>query len=367
MIEHQVCKTCVMDTSDPGLYFDEDGRCSVCHAYEAEKAIKGYHPGESEKRLQALVTEMKRDGKNKDYDAILGLSGGVDSAYLLYVAHTLGLRVLAVHVDTGWNSEIAVHNIQRMCDRLGIQLHTIVIDWLAMKELQRAYLLSGVANLDVPQDHAFMSALRKFAKKYRQKYLLSGSNLATEGVGSPFSLQQSYMDTRHMRSIYRRNGRGKSIRKYPLLPLFKAFWMQLTVRQVTLLNHIPYSKKEAIEVLSREFGWEYYGGKHFESRFTKYFQSVYLPRKFKYDKRKHHLSCLVLNGEITRQEALCELNMPPYSLTEQKEDEAYILKKLEIDPGQWQRILDAPPTPNSDYPSWGRVILLARRLWNRRK
>ena len=367
MSDYQICTACVMDTSDPGLSFDKKGRCDVCHAYLERKETHGYQPEKGEAHLQALVAEMKAYGRNREYDAILGLSGGVDSAYLLYLAHELGLRVLAVHVDTGWNSEIAVHNIQRMCDKLGIQLHTIVMDWLAMKELQRAYLLSGIANLDVPQDHAFMSSLMTFAKKHRQKYLLSGSNLATEGVGSPFSMQQSYMDTRHMRNVYRRHGRGKGIGKYPLLSLPKACWMQTRIHQVMPLNDIPYSKKEAIGVLSEKFGWEYYGGKHFESRFTKYFQSVYLPKKFGYDKRRHHLSCLVLNGEMTREEALAELAQPPYPIGQQKEDEEYILKKLEIDPTEWQEILAAPPTPNNRYPSWEKIIGYARKLWRKRR
>ena len=364
MDKNQICSSCVMDTSDPGISFDAEGRCSVCMAYAERKKTQGYHPHKSDEHLQAQVAKLKAHGKHKDYDAILGLSGGVDSAYLLYLAHRLGLRVLAVHVDTGWNSEIAVHNIQRMCDRLGITLHTIVIDWPAIKELQRAYMLSGVANLDVPQDHAFMSSLLAFAKKHRQKYLLSGTNLATEGAGPPFSLQQSYLDTRHMRHIYRQHGRGKSIRKYPLLPLPKAGLMLLRIRQIMLLNDIPYSKKEAISVLKEKFGWEYYGGKHFESRFTKYFQSVYLPQKFGYDKRRYHISCLVLNDEMTREEALAELAHPPYPPQAQREDEEYVLKKLDITPAQWQQIIDSPPTPNHQYPSWEKMIRYARRLWH---
>ena len=320
--DDKVCTRCVMDSTDPAVTFDEAGVCSFCKRYEQVRAQSGYHPGESEKELERTVGVMKERSRELDYDCILGLSGGVDSAYMLYLASRLGLRVLAVHVDSGWNSEVAVRNIEKMCQKLNVQLHTYVMDWPTMKELQRAYLLSGVANLDVPQDHLFCAAIYQMARKYRVRYILNGSNIATEGADAPFSLQHTYRDAWHLRSIYRKHGRGKSLKKYPALSLWEA-WMGLPgVTKINLLNDVPYSKKEAIETLTREFGWEYYGGKHFESRFTKYFQSVYLPRKFGYDKRRAHLSCLILNGEMTRDEALAELEKPPYPPEQQKDDES---------------------------------------------
>lgn len=359
---YQVCARCVTDTSDPGVTFDENGVCSFCTRYFDVRALSGYRPGESEKELAQTVAIMKEKSRELPYDCILGISGGVDSAYMLYLAHKLGLRVLAVHVDSGWNSEMAVRNIERMCQKLNVQLHTYVMDWPTMKELQRAYMLSGVANLDVPQDHLFCSAVFQMARKYKVKFILNGSNIATEGASAPFTQQHSYRDTWHLNSIYRKHGRGKSLKKYPRLSLWEA-WMGLPgVTKINLLNYVPYSKKEAIELLSREFGWEYYGGKHFESRFTKYFQSVYLPKKFGYDKRRAHLSCLVLNGEMTREEALAELARPPYPVEQQLEDEAYILKKLEIDPQEWQRILNAPPTPDDAYFSQQKLFNLAQRI-----
>lgn len=364
--EYRVCARCVMDSTDPGLTFDEHGVCSFCTRYEEVRAQSGYRPGVSEKELERTVAVMKEKSRNLDYDCILGISGGVDSAYMLLVAHRLGLRVLAVHVDSGWNSEMAVRNIERMCEKLGVQLHTYVMDWPTMKELQRAYMLSGVANLDVPQDHLFCAAVYEMARKHKVKYILNGSNIATEGASAPFSRQHSYRDTWHLNSIYKKHGRGKSLKKYPRLGLWDA-WMGLPgVTKINLLNYVPYSKKEAIEELSRSFGWEYYGGKHFESRFTKYFQSVYLPKKFGYDKRRAHLSCLVLNGETTRGEALEELSQPPYPEAQQKEDESYILKKLDIDPEMWQRILNAPPTPDDMYFSQQRLFDLAQRLLGKR-
>ena len=181
---NRVCTRCVMDSSDPGVTFDAEGRCNVCTRYLEQKELRGYRAGESEKQLAQIVAAMKKAGEGREFDCVLGLSGGVDSSYMAYVAHEHGLRVLAVHVDTGWNSEMAVRNIERVCNGLGYELHTIVMDWPTMKELQRAYMFSGLANLDVPQDHLFCAAVYRFAKQYGVKYLLNGSNLATEGASA---------------------------------------------------------------------------------------------------------------------------------------------------------------------------------------
>lgn len=359
---YQVCTRCVMDNSDPGITFDENGVCSSCTRYVEVRELSGYRKGESEKELERTARIMKEKSKDLKYDCILGISGGVDSAYMLLVAHELGLRVLAVHVDSGWNSEMAVRNIEKMCQKLDVQLHTYVMDWPTMKELQRAYMLSGVANLDVPQDHLFCAAIYEMARKYQVKYILNGSNIATEGAAPPFTMQHTYRDTWHLNSIYKKHGRGKSLKKYPRLSLWDA-WMGIPgVTKINLLNYVPYSKQEAMAQLTKEFGWEYYGGKHFESRFTKYFQSVYLPTKFGYDKRRSHLSCLVMNGEMTREEALEELSHPPYPVQQQAEDEEYILKKLDLTADEWQRILHAPPTPDDAYASQDKLFALAKKI-----
>ncbi|NLV57670.1 MAG: N-acetyl sugar amidotransferase [Clostridiales bacterium] len=363
----EICARCVMDGSDPSVTMDENGICNCCRRYDEQKALRGYRAGESERELEALVAQIKADGKGKEFDCIIGISGGVDSAYLAYTAGKLGLRMLAVHVDTGWNSEVAVRNIERLCDRLHLQLHTIVMDWPTMKELQRAYLFSGLANLDVPQDHLLVAAVYRFAREYGVRYVLNGTNIATEGASSPFSRQISCMDYWHLRSVYRRWGRGKSLRKYPHLSLIQARWKFAAIAQVNLLNYIPYSKKQAIQTLSSEFGWEYYGGKHFESRFTKWFQSAYLLAKFGYDKRRYHLSCLINNGEITREEAMKELDGPPYDPQQMKEDEAYILKKLEISPEAWAKVMSEPPVPNEAYFSQDGIVRLAEKLLGARR
>jgi len=278
------------------------------------------------------------------------------------VAHEHGLRVLAVHVDTGWNSEMAVRNIERVCNGLGYELHTIVMDWPTMKELQRAYMLSGLANLDVPQDHLFCAAVYRFAKEYGVKYLLNGSNLATEGASPPFSAQHSYRDYWEIQSVYRKHGRGKSLKKYIHLNLREAWFGVPGVTKVNLLDYVPYTKKGAIEFLTQRFGWEYYGGKHFESRFTKWFQSVYLPQKFDYDKRRYHLTCLVMNGEMTREEAIDELSRPAYPVADMREDEEYILKKLDITPEQWAQEMQKPPAQEGAYFSQAGLFRLAHKV-----
>ena len=358
----RVCTRCVMDDSDPGVTFDAEGRCNVCERYLEQTALRGYRPGESEEKLRAIIAAMKKAGEGREFDCVLGLSGGVDSSYMAYVAHEYGLRVLAVHVDTGWNSEMAVRNIERVCNGLGYQLHTIVMDWPTMKELQRAYLFSGLANLDVPQDHLFCAAVYRFAREYGVRYLLNGSNLATEGASAPFSAQHSYRDYWEIRSVYCKHGRGKSLKKYIHLNLREAWFGVPGVTKVNLLDYVPYTKKGAIEFLTERFGWEYYGGKHFESRFTKWFQSVYLPARFGYDKRRYHLACLVLNGEMTREEALAELSRPAYPEAEMREDEAYILKKLDITAAQWAEEMRKPPAKDNAYFSQAWLYDLAKRV-----
>lgn len=352
-----------MDTSDPGITFDDKGVCSHCHKYDEHVVKMGYQPGKSEEELKSIIAEMKEAGKGHEYDCILGISGGVDSSYLAYLTAQMGLRVLAVHVDAGWNSDVAVSNIQKMCEKLGIDLHTVVIDWPTMKELQRAYMFSGLPNLDVPQDHAFISAMYQYAEKYHIKYMLNGGNMATEGI-LPGVWGHNAMDWWHVKSVYQKCGRGKcSLKKFPHFGLLAYARARTQIRQVRLLNYVPYSKKEAIAVLNREFGWEYYGGKHFESRFTKFFQSYYLPVKFGYDKRRAHLSSLIVGGEMTREEALQEMQDEyAYPLEQIMEDRDYILKKLDISPEEWEHIMAAPPVPDNAYRSQEPLLRQLRKL-----
>ncbi len=358
---YQICTRCVMDTTDPELTFDEHGVCSRCNHYDQVRALRGYRKGISEKELERTVSVIRENSRDRDYDCLVGLSGGVDSAYMLYLAHKLGLRILAVHVDSGWNTKVAEKNIQRMCEKLNIQLHVWKMDWPTMKELQRAYMLSGVANLDVPQDHLFCSAVFAMARQFGVKYILNGSNIATEGASAPFSLQHSYRDTWHMKSIYKKHGRGMSLEKYPFLSLRDSWLGPRGITKINLLDMVDYSKKGAMELLSREFGWEYYGGKHYESVLTRYLQCAYQPAKFHFDKRRSHLSCLVLGGEMTREEALRELEQPPCPPEQQQADEEEILTRLELSKEEWHKILASPPTPDDAYFSQQKLFDLVQR------
>lgn len=352
MKEYQICKRCVMDTSsEPTITFDENGVCWHCNNYIKIVNQHKRNIPDKQAELMRIVDEMKKAGDNKEYDCVLGISGGIDSAYLAYMAKSLGLRVLAVHVDAGWNSEIAVSNIEKLCKALGIELHTIVVDWKTMKELQRAYLFSGLPNCDVPQDHAFCSGVYEYASKYGIKYMLSGSNYATEAL-LPTVYGYDAMDYTNLKDVYKKNGRGiVSLKKYPHMGLLKYFKMTyLDVKSVKLLDLIDYSKTEAIELLHDRFGWEYYGGKHFESRFTKWFQGYFLKAKWGYDKKRAHISCLVNNDEMTREEALIAMadntDYPPEQI---EEDTEYILKKLDISKDEFKEILNGPKLTEDAY------------------
>ncbi|MCI8995608.1 MAG: N-acetyl sugar amidotransferase [Lachnospiraceae bacterium] len=357
--DNRICTRCIMDMSDPNITFDEKGVCNHCHQYDRDVALLGYKGKETELELKKLIKEMKAFGKGREYDCILGISGGVDSAYMAYLVKKWGLRVLAVHVDAGWNSEIAVENIQKMCKALGMDLHTIVIDWPSMREIQRAYMFSGLPNLDVPQDHVFMAAMYAYAKKYKIKYMLNGSNLSTEGI-LPNAWGYTATDFRSIKSVYKKWGRRPGVfKKYPHFGILKYFYYQMTVKRIKILNYVPYSKKEAMKVLEREFDWKYYGGKHFESRFTKFFQAYYLPEKFHYDKKRAHLSSLIVGGEMTREEALKEMeDASAYPREEMLEDRDYILKKLDISLDQWEKIMKGPCKSEDDYASSKRLINL---------
>lgn len=351
MLEYKICNRCIMDNqSSPDITFDSDGVCCYCNKFDDEVKLYGYQGELSDRKLRDMVERIKRDGEGQEYDCILGISGGVDSAYMAYIAQKLGLRVLAVHVDAGWNSEVAVDNIQKMCKKLELDLHTIVIDWNCMKELQRAYMFSGLINLDVPQDHAFLAAVFEYARKNKIRYMLNGSNYATEGILPP-NFGHAAVDYRHIRSVYKKCGRGvKIFNKYPHFSVLKYLYSQRRIERVNLLNYVPYSKKMAIEVLHKEFDWNYYGGKHYESRFTKFYQAYFLPEKYGYDKKRAHLSSLIVGGEMTREEALMEMeDDSAYTRAEMLEDRDYIIKKLDITADEWKHIMEMPEVSDDSY------------------
>lgn len=352
-MNYQICTRCIMDTSDPNIEFDTAGVCSHCRNFD-QNMLPNWHPNASGRRaLDEIVAKMKREGQGRPYDCAIGLSGGVDSSYLAYVARKeLGLRLLAVHVDGGWNSELATRNIENIVRKLDIDLHTYVVDWEEMQDLQRAFLRAGLANQDVPQDHAFFAALYSNAQAYGLRYVLSGGNLATESV-MPSEWAYNAMDLRHLEAVHRRFGNGR-LRTFPRVNFFRYYFWNRYVKRMQVvrpLNYLPYVKDEAIATLERELGFQYYGGKHFESRFTKWQQLFYRPRKFGYDERRAYLSSLILSGQLTRAQALEALAGDTENERQAEKDTEYILKKLAISEDEFRQIMAQPPRTFRDYPS----------------
>jgi N-acetyl sugar amidotransferase len=348
---YQVCVRCVMDTTDENIVFDERGICNHCKLI-MDHRDKYWLPDQRGKvKLDALIAGIREAGKKKPYDCVLGVSGGVDSSYLLMKAQEeWGLRVLAIHVDAGWNSELAVRNIELMVSKLGIDLHTFVIDWEEIRDLQLAFLKAGVPNLDIPQDHAFFAGLYRETARQRIPYVLTGGNYATESI-LPATWGYSAGDLTHIHAIHKQFGKRR-LRKFPQLGFFYFNYYLpkvLTVKIVSPLDLMPYSKKSAIAELEKRFGWRYYGGKHYESRFTKFFQSYILPTRFGFDKRRAHLASLVASGEITRNEALAQLQQPLYEPMELEKDKEFIIKKLGLTEKEFQAFMDAPIRAHRDY------------------
>jgi N-acetyl sugar amidotransferase len=352
-----------MDTTDPDITFDSEGVCNHCRSYERYKRTIG-SIGERKERLQQIVANLKERGRGKDYDCIMGLSGGVDSSYLAWLAvKEFQLRPLVVHVDTGWNSELAVHNIQNIVQKLRIDLHTLVIDWNEIRDIQRAYFFSGVANLDVPQDHAFIASLYREAKKYGIRDVLNGGNMQTESI-LPSAWGYDASDSVNLRAIHRRFGRVP-LRNYPTITAFQRLLLNpyvLGMRVHRPLEYIAYEKETAKKILKEELGWRDYGGKHYESIFTKFHQAYYLPTKFGYDKRLAHLSSLIVSGQLAREDAIRELEEPLYEERVLREELHYWLKKLDVTQAEFERVMSEQPKYAQEYPTNDRQKMWIRRL-----
>lgn len=348
------CTVCVMDDSNPAIRFDEHGQCESCRDAFARRPHEWWPGAEGRVRMAALVEKLKREGKNRPYDAMIGLSGGIDSAYLAHVMrHEHGLRLLAVHVDGGWNTEPAVRNIESLVRKLDLDLHTYVVEWSEMRDLQLAFLRASVLNQDIPQDHAFFSMLYRTARKFRMNYFLSGVNYATESI-IPRDWGYPAMDGRHVRGIHRRFGRIARLKSYPIMGLLEFLWIVRIRKQLTVyrpLDYQDYNKAEAKRELTRLYDWKDYGDKHQESRFTKFYQEIYLPRKFQFDKRRLHLSSLIVSGQITRDDALRELQKPLTDAKRTRSDMKFVSKKLGITVDELARLIDLPAVPHESYPN----------------
>ena len=354
------CTLCVMDESDPDISFDSKGICSY-HKIVHDK-LRNVEVQRSLDSLESIAKKIKQEGVNKEYDCLIGLSGGVDSSYITLLAGELGLKPLIVHFDNGWNSELAISNIEKLINKYNFDLHTLVVDWEEFKDIQLSLFKAGVPNIEMVTDHAISATLYKISKRFKIKYLLSGSNVATESI-LPQAWGHDSSDFKHIKAIHKKFG-GSKIKTYPSLTVFKRIRYRLmsNIIKVNLLNYIDYSKEYAISRLEKEVGWEYYGGKHYESVFTKVFQAYILPKKFGFDKRKAHLSSLICNGEMTREEALLELEKPLYAEKELKSDIEYLIKKWGITIDQFNEILNSPPKSHNDYPTGDKLIQLALKF-----
>ncbi|MBD3306747.1 N-acetyl sugar amidotransferase [candidate division KSB3 bacterium] len=348
---YQLCTACVMDTTDPDIVFDDQGVCHHCHEAKTMFARLPSTSEEEQARLEAIAHEITTAGQGKDYDCLVGISGGIDSSYIVYVAHTLGLRPLVVHCDNGWNSELAVENIRKLVDACQYDLLTYVIDWEEFKDLQRAFLKASVIDIEMLTDHGIKAAIFRLAQRHRIRYILTGNNIATE-FGLPPSWSWNKQDLRNIKAIQKRFGE-KKLHSFPTMNTFTFWWYRASrlYKYIPVLNHIRYSKKHALKILHEQFDWTYYGGKHYESLFTKFYQAYILPKKFGIDKRRCHLSSLIRNGEISRDEALAELAKPPYEADELRRDKAYVLKKLEFTEEEFDEIMRQPPKSHREYPS----------------
>lgn len=358
----RACTRCVMDTSDPMIRFDAEGVCQYCHEHTSRVASRVLTGEAARERLEVEVAAIRKAGQGRPYDCVIGVSGGVDSSWVAVSVKRLGLRALAVHLDNGWNTEIAVGNIHRLLRALDIDLHTHVIDWEEFRDLQVAFLRASTPDAEIPTDHAIVSLLYGTAAQRGIGTVIPGYNSRTETHLSP-AWSQGHFDWRYISSIHRQFG-GRPLHTFPRMGLLKRSRLLRKTRTLDLLDLLDYSSSEARRELERSYGWQSYGGKHCESVYTRFYQGYILPRKFGFDKRKCHLSSLVCSGEISREEAIARLAQPPYPLDEQERDRAYVVKKLGLSDREFEAIMTAPPKQFWDYPSYERLLRvpLAERL-----
>ena len=362
-----VCNRCIMDSiNDPDILINDDGVCNHCITFDFEfnKLPKGIN---REKELESIITKIKLKGIGRKYDCLLGVSGGVDSSYLAYLCGIYALRPLIIHFDNGWNSELSVLNIQNLLDKLGFDFETLVINWDEFKDLQLSYFKAGVVDLEFPTDHAILASMFKIAKKHNIKFVLSGHNVVTEGTYLPKSWVHSKLDYLNLKDIHKQYGSIK-LKTYPYLSFIKRLYnfYNSQFEYIQLLNLVEYNKFEVKKKLVSELSWKDYGGKHFESIFTRFYQGYILPNKFNIDKRVFHYSCLVQSEQITREQAIKLLQEPIYDINLLESDKKYVLKKLNFNEATFEDYMRAPIRKHNEFKSeqkyWNKYFFVIKQI-----
>jgi len=359
------CTRCVMSNdSDFSIIFDENGVCSHCLRYDSLVTSRVFEGKKGEEKLNRLVEQIKKAGQGKKYDCIVGVSGGVDSTYVAYLTKKLGLRPLAVHFDNGWNSSLAVENIQKTLDKLDIDLDTYVIDWDEFSDLQIAFLKASVPDGEIPTDHGIDALMWQKAAEHGVKYILSGMNFATESI-SVTDWSYGHSDWRYIKNIHQMYGNVK-LKTYPHFNFFDLFFYNVVkgIKIVSLLNYVDFNKADAMKVLQRELEWIYYGGKHYESIYTRFYQGYVLPHKFGVDKRIGHLSDLINSGQITRDAALDELTRPDYDAQLLDSDLKYVRKKFGMTAEDWDSMMRTQVKSFREYKNSHNFVQFLRHTVN---